>query len=87
MTPRAHAREGSQMHVDFLQWPAMALPAGASWKVGSGDRRIRAGAFWLSLLSNALWMVWGWADRAFALVLLQFLLAFMNIRGAAKAEP
>jgi hypothetical protein len=40
--------------------------------------------FWLFLLSNVLWIVWGWHDHAYALITLQLGLAFLNIRGALK---
>jgi hypothetical protein len=36
------------------------------------------------LLSNALWIIWGLHDDAFALIALQICLAFLNIRGAIK---
>ena len=39
------------------------------------------------LLSNLLWVVWGWSTEAWALVALQFALAALNIRGASKNEP
>jgi hypothetical protein len=34
-----------------------------------------------------LWVAWGWHDHAYALILLQIGLAFLNIRGVAKNEP
>jgi hypothetical protein len=42
--------------------------------------------FWCFLLSNALWIIWGWHTRAWAMVILQVILAGMNIRGANKNE-
>jgi hypothetical protein len=42
--------------------------------------------FYAFLLSNALWIAWGFHDRAFALVALQIGLAVLNVRGAAKNE-
>jgi hypothetical protein len=42
--------------------------------------------FWCFLLSNALWIVWGWHDGAYALIVLQIALAVLNIRGAYKNE-
>jgi len=41
-------------------------------------------AFWLFLLSNVLWIVWGAKDRAYALIFLQLCLGFLNARGALK---
>lgn len=74
-------------NVDFIQWPAMILTAVAAWLVGSQSRRKRNIGFWLFLLSNALWMVWGWHSQAYALVLLQVCLAAINVRGAQKNDP
>ena len=42
--------------------------------------------FWLFLLSNVLWIIWGVADGAYALIVLQFALAALNIRGAVKNQ-
>lgn len=71
--------------IDTLQWPAMVLTVWAAWFVASNtDRRRRLG-FWLYLLSNAVWTTWGLYTQAYALVLLQFALATMNIVGARKA--
>jgi hypothetical protein len=42
--------------------------------------------FWCFLLSNALWIIWGWHARAWAMVILQIILAGMNIRGVNKNE-
>jgi len=72
--------------LDTLQWPAMAITIAASWLVGSSERGRRCTGFWIFLLSNALWIAWGWHTHAWALVVLQFALAAMNARGMAKAE-
>lgn len=73
--------------LSLLQWPAMAVTVVASWLVAStADGRRNAG-FWLFLLSNALWIAWGWKEHALALVTLQVCLAVMNIRGAMKTDP
>ena len=73
--------------LDLLQWPAMAVTILSAWLVGSQTKHRRSWGFWLFLLSNVLWMAWGWHARAYALICLQFALALMNIRGAAKNEP
>jgi hypothetical protein len=52
--------------------------------VGSQKKFKRNWGFWLFLLSNVLWIVWGWHDKAYALIALQLGLAFLNIRGAMK---
>lgn len=72
--------------LDLLQWPAMAVTVLAAWFVGSERRARRRIGFWAFIASNVLWALWGWHDDAYALILLQFCLAAMNIRGAAKAE-
>ena len=70
--------------VNLIQWPAMAVTLVASWLVASKKESRRNTGFWVFLLSNALWIVWGLHDGAFALVALQIGLAGLNIRGAIK---
>ena len=70
--------------IDIIQWPAMAVTVMAAWLIASQRKFKRNWAFWLFLLSNVLWMVWGWHDRAYALIFLQLCLGFLNIRGAMK---
>jgi hypothetical protein len=70
-----------------LQWPAMAVTVIAAWLVASQSKRRREAGFWVFLLSNLLWIVWGWNDGAHALIVLQVALAILNIRGARKNEP
>ena len=70
-----------------LQWPAMIVTVIAAWLVASQSKRRREVGFWCFLVSNALWIVWGWNDHAHALVVLQIALAILNIRGAYKNEP
>jgi hypothetical protein len=38
------------------------------------------------ILSNVMWIVWGWRDGAWALIALQVGLMTMNIRGILKNE-
>lgn len=59
----------------------------AAWLVASQSKRRREAGFWVFLLSNALWILWGWHDRAYALIALQLALAALNVRGAYKNEP
>ena len=59
----------------------------AAWFVASQSKRKRNWGFWFFIASNVLWVVWGWAASAYALIVLQFALAFLNVRGAAKNEP
>ena len=70
--------------LDLLQWPAMAASVVAAWLVASSQERRRKWGFWVFLLSNVLWVAWGWHDQAWALVALQVCLAAMNVRGVAK---
>jgi hypothetical protein len=70
----------------YIQWPAMLVTVLASWYVASHREDRRNAGFWWFLLSNALWVVWGWYAKAYALVLLQICLALMNIRGAKKTR-
>jgi len=51
----------------------------AAWLVASQRKFKRNWGFWLFLASNVLWIVWGWHDGAYALILLQVCLAFLNI--------
>ena len=70
-----------------LQWPAMIVTIIAAWLIASQSKVKRKIGFWCFLLSNVLWVIWGWHDQAYALVVLQVALAILNIRGAYKNEP
>lgn len=70
--------------LDLMQWPAMAVTVMASWFVASGRSRRRKTGFWLFLLSNVLWVVWGAHAHAHALIVLQLCLVLMNIRGEKR---
>lgn len=74
------------MAFDWLQWPAMVVTVMAAWLVGSRDLKRRRAGFWVFLSSNLLWVAWGWQAGAWALLVLQFCLAAMNIRGARKND-
>ena len=69
--------------LDLLQWPAFAVTVAAGWLVASDDRHKRLVGFGLFLISNVLWVAWGWHDAAWALVALQAFLVITNIRGVA----
>ena len=73
-------------YFDLIQWPAMVVTVLASWLVASDTESRRSKGFWAFLLSNVLWVAWGWHSHAYALIGLQFCLAAMIIRGARKAE-
>ena len=70
-----------------LQWPAMLATLVAAWLVASQTKRKRNWGFWCFLLSNILWILWGWHDRAYALIVLQMGLFALNLRGAKNNEP
>ena len=60
------------------------------WLVGLtvvGMAACTAYGFWVFLLSNVLWTVWGWSQHAYALIVLQFGLAVMNMRGVHRNDP
>ena len=73
--------------LDLVQWPAMAVTVWAAWFVASTHKRRREIGFWAFLVSNGLWIAWGWYTSAWALVVLQLCLAALNVRGAVNAEP
>ncbi|HBB95015.1 MAG TPA: hypothetical protein DC054_06465 [Blastocatellia bacterium] len=70
--------------INTLQWPAMLVTVVAAWMVASQKKFKRNWGFWLFLLSNVLWIIWGLGDGAYALVILQLCLALLNIRGTVK---
>jgi hypothetical protein len=71
--------------LDVLQWPAMLVTVVAAWYVASTSKTRRHIGFWLFLVSNVLWVLWGFHAQAYALIALQFCLAAMNIRGERKS--
>lgn len=74
-------------YVDLIQWPAMVVTVVAAWFVASRSQSRRKTGFWLFLVSNVLWVVWGIHARAYALIALQVCLAFMNVRGERRNSP
>ena len=72
-------------YVDWVQWPAILLTAAAAWLVGSRSWRKRNLGFLIFLLSNILWVAWGWYARAYALIILQVCLAALNSAVRRKA--
>jgi len=73
--------------IDALQWPAMAATLLAAWLVASQSKSKRSFGFWVFIVSNVLWTIWGWHARAFALIALQLGLFVLNVRGERKNEP
>ncbi|MBA1242209.1 hypothetical protein [Pseudomonas japonica] len=72
------------LYVDWTQWPAMLATVVAAWLVGSQQPRRRMAGFWLFLLSNLLWVIWGVHSQAWALIVLQGCLCVMNCRGLRR---
>jgi len=70
-----------------LQWPAMIVTLVAAWLVASQSKKKRGWGFWCFIVSNILWVIWGWHDSAYALIALQVGLFALNVRGAVKNEP
>ena len=73
--------------LNLVQWPAMAVTVAAAWLVASQSKTKRSIGFWVFIVSNVLWMAWGWHDHAYALIFLQLCLAGTNIRGVLKNDP
>ena len=75
------------LSLTLLQWPAMVVTVFAAWLVASSNEHRRRKGFWMMMLSNLLWIAWAWSAQAWALMALQFVLAYMNVRGVTKTEP
>jgi len=73
-------------YFNLLQWPAMVINILSVWLLTYQTRRMRQAGFLLSLLSNVLWIIWGWHVQALAVLGLQFALAAINIRGVRKTD-
>ncbi|MGH8854374.1 MAG: hypothetical protein ACREWI_08850 [Telluria sp.] len=72
--------------LDFLQWPAMLVTLYAAYLIGSRRAGRRVFGFCMFILSNVLWIAWGWHDEAWALIALQLALMVTNVRGIFKNE-
>ena len=72
--------------LDLVQWPAFAASLAAAYLVGSNAKGRRNTGFWVFLLSNVLWVVWGIYTQAWALIALQVGLAALNVRGVFMTE-
>lgn len=72
--------------IDLVQWPAMAVTLCAAYLIGSKREDRRIFGFSMFVLSNLLWIAWGWHDEAWALIALQVGLFAMNVRGIVENE-
>lgn len=70
----------------LLEWPAMALTLISTWLVATETAWKKILAFICFMLSNALWVLWGWHTQAYALILMQVGLLFLNLRGIRKTH-
>ena len=64
----------------------MAATLLGAWMVASQRKGQRNWGFWVYLVSNVLWVAWGWYSQAWALVALQFGLVVLNVRGVKKND-
>ena len=64
----------------------MAISIVAAWLVASCSPQRRHAGFWTFLVSNVLWVGWGWQAGAHALIALQVVLGIMNVRGMRKTD-
>lgn len=64
----------------------MVVNISSVWLLTYPSKGKRHWGFLLSLLSNAMWIAWGWYAQAYAVIGLQFALAALNIRGARKTD-
>lgn len=72
--------------LNAIQWPAMFATLISAWLVASQFKSKRIVGFWSFIFSNVLWMIWGVSTDAYAVVILQVGLLFLNIRGVVKNE-
>ncbi|CKR88361.1 Uncharacterised protein [Mycobacterium tuberculosis] len=72
--------------LDSIQWAAFALSLLAAWLVASTKDSRRNVGFWVFLVSNVAWTIWGVHTSAYALIALQVCLAALNVRGLAKTR-
>ncbi|WP_263596768.1 hypothetical protein [Pseudomonas fluorescens] len=62
----------------------MVVTVLAAWLIGSQRPGRRMIGFICFSLSNVLWVIWGVAAGAYALIVLQVCLFLMNLRGLRK---
>ena len=72
--------------LSLLQWPAMVVTLAAAWLVASQSRLRRKWGFGTFIVSNVLWIIWGWHEGAAALIVLQVGLFLLNLRGTRKND-
>lgn len=70
--------------INLLQWPAMFATLLSAWLVASQSKSKRKIGFWVFIVSNILWVIWGFDKQAYALILMQAGLFILNVRGIKK---
>lgn len=70
--------------INLLQWPAMFATLLSAWLVASQSKLKRKIGFWVFIVSNILWVIWGFDKQAYALILMQGGLFILNVRGIKK---
>lgn len=73
-------------YMEILQWPAMILTLLGAWMISTDKRSIRHKGFWVFLLSNVLWILWGMHVKAYGVVLMQIGLAIVNYHGLTRTD-
>jgi presenilin-like A22 family membrane protease len=74
------------LSANWLQWPAMIITVASTWLIASKSEGYRKIGFVGALVGNGIWTLWGVGAGAIAVIILQILLAFTNIRGVVKAD-
>lgn len=64
----------------------MVVTATGAWLLTSPARGRRCVGFGVFLVSNALWVLWGFLVAAYAVIALQVCLACLNLRGLQKNQ-
>jgi hypothetical protein len=72
--------------IDWLQWAAALATIIGAYCVGSTRRSRRIVGFIIFVVSNVLWILWGWPRAAWGLIFVQFALMALNARGLVKNE-
>ena len=76
----------SLLTFDALQWPAMVVTLISAWLVACKAKPKRNLGFYFFVVSNILWMIWGWFDGAYALIVMQTGLLILNVLGVLNNE-
>jgi hypothetical protein len=70
--------------MDWLQWPALVFALAGAWLTGDADATHRVIGFILYILSDVLWIWWGWKmkqPRPWGFILMYIVFTFLSSRG------